>query len=138
MILRRVCACGIDFVLAGLIAGVLFLVFLLFGLLTLGLGMGLLGLIPAVPAAYHVLFLLSPLSATPGQRMLGLVVRRDDDLGPPTLVTGGRDHSRTDGDADDRRDLAGRRVVHRASTDVTRYDRRTGGGERPGTRAGGH
>ena len=27
-----------------------------------------------------------PSSATPGQQALGLVVRRDDDLGPPTLA----------------------------------------------------
>ena len=27
-----------------------------------------------------------PASATPGQQALGLVVRRNDDLGPPTLV----------------------------------------------------
>ncbi len=57
---------------------------LLFGLLTLGLGLPLLGALPFVPFCYHWLFVAGPASATPGQQALGLVVRRDDDLGRPT------------------------------------------------------
>jgi uncharacterized RDD family membrane protein YckC len=37
-----------------------------------------------VPFLYHFLSLISAPSATPGQQMFGLTVRRDDDLGPPT------------------------------------------------------
>ena len=59
---------------------------LLFGVLTLGLGLALLGILPFVPFCYHLLFVAGPASATPGQQALGLVVRRNDDLGrPPPL-----------------------------------------------------
>ncbi len=83
---RRVFAWLIDVLLIGLLLGALFLVLLLFGLLTLGLGMPLLGVLPVVPFCYHWLFVAGPASATPGQQALGLVVRRDDDLGRPTPV----------------------------------------------------
>ncbi len=77
-----------GFLIDGLIVLVLWklcaLALLLFGILTLGLGMPLLGLLPFLPAIYNFVFLLSPLSATPGQAMLGLIVRRNDNLGPPT------------------------------------------------------
>jgi uncharacterized RDD family membrane protein YckC len=58
---------------------------LAFGMLTLGLGWPLFHLLPALPFVYSVGFLLSPLSATPGQWLRGLAVRRDDDFGPPEL-----------------------------------------------------
>ncbi len=83
---RRVCAWLIDLLLIGLLMGALFLALLLFGVLTLGLGLPLLGALPVVPFAYHWLFVAGPASATPGQQALGLVVRRDDDLGRPTLA----------------------------------------------------
>ena len=83
---RRVFAWLIDMLLVGLILGALFLALLLFGLLTLGLGLPLLGALPVVPFCYHWLFVSGPSSATPGQQALGLVVRRDDDLGRPTPV----------------------------------------------------
>jgi uncharacterized RDD family membrane protein YckC len=83
---RRVFAWLIDVLLIGLIVGALCLVLLLFGLLTLGLGLPLLGVLPFVPFCYHLLFVAGPSSATPGQQALGLVVRRNDDLGPPTLA----------------------------------------------------
>ena len=54
----------------------------LFGILTLGLGMPLLALLPFIPALYNWLSVISPLSATPGQALLGLSLRRDADLGP--------------------------------------------------------
>ena len=83
---RRVFAWLIDLLVIGLVLGVLFLVLLLFGLLTLGLGLPLLGALPVVPFCYHWLFVAGASSATPGQQALGLVVRRDDDLGRPTPV----------------------------------------------------
>jgi uncharacterized RDD family membrane protein YckC len=83
---RRVFAWLIDALLIGLILAALWFVLLLFGLLTLGLGLPLLGVLPFVPFCYHLLFVAGPGSATPGQQALGLVVRRDDDLGRPTLV----------------------------------------------------
>jgi uncharacterized RDD family membrane protein YckC len=46
----------------------------------------LLGLLPAVPPLYHFLSLASRLSATPGQALLGLRVRRNGDLGRPDML----------------------------------------------------
>ena len=83
---RRVVAWLIDLLLIGLVIGALFLVLLLFGVLTLGLALPLLGALPVVPFCYHWLFVAGSASATPGQQALGLVVRRDDDLGRPTPV----------------------------------------------------
>jgi len=83
---RRVAAWFVDALLIGLLLVVLWFVLFLFGLLTLGLGFGALGILPLVPFAYSVLSLLTSASATPGQQMFGLTVRRDDDLGRPTLL----------------------------------------------------
>jgi len=81
---RRCLAWLFDFVLIGLILMVLWTVLFMFGLLTLGLGFGAMAVLPAVPFLYHWLSLLRPSSATPGQAIMALTVRRDDDLGPPT------------------------------------------------------
>jgi uncharacterized RDD family membrane protein YckC len=81
---RRVFGWCIDLLLLALILLVLWVVFMLFGLLTLGLGFPLLGALPFVPFCYHVLFLAGPSSATPGQQFMGLVVRRNDDFGRPS------------------------------------------------------
>jgi uncharacterized RDD family membrane protein YckC len=83
---RRVFAWLIDVLLIALIMVALWFTLMLFGLLTLGLGLPLLGVLPFVPFCYHMLFLAGPPSATPGQSALGLVVRRNDDLGRPTPV----------------------------------------------------
>ena len=40
--------------------------------------------LPAVPFLYQFLSLMRRASATPGQAFMGLTVRRDADLGPPT------------------------------------------------------
>ena len=80
---RRVFAWLIDMLLIGLILGALWFVLLLFGLLTLGFGFSLFAVLPFVPFAYHFLFVAGS-SATPGQQALGLIVRRNDDLGPPS------------------------------------------------------
>jgi uncharacterized RDD family membrane protein YckC len=81
---RRCFAWLIDLVLIGLILSVLWIVLFLFGLLTLGLGFGVMTALPAVPFLYHFLSLMRRSSATPGQALVGLTVRRDFDLGPPT------------------------------------------------------
>jgi uncharacterized RDD family membrane protein YckC len=86
VLLRRVFAWLIDALLIAVILGVLWLLLLLFGLLTLGFGFALFGALPFVPFCYHLLYVAGANSATPGQRVLGLVVRRDDDMGPPSFV----------------------------------------------------
>ncbi|MBC7799099.1 MAG: RDD family protein [Gemmatimonadaceae bacterium] len=86
VLMRRVWAWLIDALLIAVIVGVLFVVLLGFGLLTLGLGLPLLGLLPIVPITYHILFMAWGSGATPGQSAMDLVVRRDDDMGRPTLL----------------------------------------------------
>lgn len=81
---RRIVAWLIDVLLISLIMAVLWTLLFLFGLLTLGLGFGAMVVLPAVPFLYHFLSLLRTSSATPGQAIMGLTVRRDADLGPPT------------------------------------------------------
>ncbi len=83
---RRVFAWLIDVLLVGLTLVALWFVLLLFGLLTLGLGLPLLGVLPFVPFCYHFFLVAGSASATPGQQALGLVVRRNDDLGRPTTM----------------------------------------------------
>jgi uncharacterized RDD family membrane protein YckC len=81
---RRFLAWLVDALLIALIVAILWCFLFLFGLLTLGLGFGAMAVLPIVPFLYHFLCLLRPSSATPGQGLLGLTVRRDSDLGPPT------------------------------------------------------
>lgn len=83
---RRVAAWFIDAVLIGILTAGLWLLLMLVGLLTLGLGFGALAILPFVPFVYSVLFLASSASATPGQQLFGLTVRSDDDLSRPTLL----------------------------------------------------
>jgi uncharacterized RDD family membrane protein YckC len=81
---RRCFAWLLDVALIAMLVGALWLMLLLFGLLTLGLGFGAMAILPAVPFLYHFVSLVRPASATPGQAMMRLTVRRDEDLGPPT------------------------------------------------------
>ena len=81
---RRCFAWLIDLLLISVIFAALWTVLFIFGLLTLGLGFGAMVVLPAVPFLYHFLSLLRYASATPGQAIMGLTVRRDVDLGPPT------------------------------------------------------
>jgi uncharacterized RDD family membrane protein YckC len=81
---RRCVAWVIDGILIVLLVWVLWWILVMFGLLTFGLGFGAMSILPWVPFCYHFLSLLSAGSATPGQRMMGLTVRRDGDFGPPT------------------------------------------------------
>jgi len=82
MLRRRVTASLFDLALCVLLAGALLVFGLVLGVLTLGLGFGILLLLPGIPLLYNWLFVATA-SATPGQRLFGLVVRRDSDLGPP-------------------------------------------------------
>jgi len=83
---RRVLAWFIDVLLIGVIFVSLWLALTLFGFLTLGLGFGALGVLPLVPFCYHFVSLLSPLSATPGQHWLGLVVLQNNSFARPTAL----------------------------------------------------
>ena len=83
---RRVVAWLIDVVFIGLLCAVLWLLFLALGVATLGLALPLFGVMPAVPLLYHWLGISRARSATPGQAMLGLAVRRNLDLGRPDAV----------------------------------------------------
>jgi len=82
---RRIAAALVDLLLCGLAIGAFVLFGLVLGVLTLGLGFGLLALLPLIPVLYHWFF-IARMSATPGQRLMGLALRRNDDLGPPEGV----------------------------------------------------
>jgi uncharacterized RDD family membrane protein YckC len=86
VIARRVVSWLVDLVVIGLLISALSLSLLVGWLLTLGITLPALGLLPLVPFLYHALFLASSLSATPGQRLFGLVVRRSEDCGRPLPV----------------------------------------------------
>ena len=86
VLMRRVWAWVVDFLLLAVVLAVLWVLLALFGLVTLGLGLPLLGLLPIVPFAYHTLFIAGSSGATPGQSLLDLAVRRDEDLGPASLM----------------------------------------------------
>ncbi|HUB46067.1 MAG TPA: RDD family protein [Acetobacteraceae bacterium] len=83
---RRIVAWFIDVILIGVIVLSLWLVLMLFGFLTLGLGFGALGILPFVPFCYHFVSLISPLCATPGQHWLGLVVLQNGSFARPTAL----------------------------------------------------
>ena len=86
VLLRRAAAWLVDLLVLGVILAVLWVLLALFGLVTLGLGLPLLALLPVVPFAYHTLFICGPSGATPGQSLMDLTVRRDEDLGPASLL----------------------------------------------------
>jgi uncharacterized RDD family membrane protein YckC len=83
---RRLLAWMIDAVIIGLLTLVVWWLLFWLGALTFGLGFGAMALLPFIPFAYNVLSLLGASSATPGQQICGLTVRRDYDLGPPTGI----------------------------------------------------
>jgi uncharacterized RDD family membrane protein YckC len=82
---RRIVAFLLDGVFVLLATGFLWLVCLIFGLLTFGLGWALFGVLPFVAPGYNW-FWLSALAATPGQAIMGLTVRDQDDLGRPGVL----------------------------------------------------
>ena len=79
---RRVGAWVVDAVVVSVLFVILKLAFLAFGLMTFGLGLPLLGLLPLLPFLYYVGFIASGRGATPGQQTMGLLLRRDADLMP--------------------------------------------------------
>jgi uncharacterized RDD family membrane protein YckC len=81
---RRIVGWVIDILLIAVLIWVLWWILVMFGLLTFGLGFGAMSILPLVPFCYHFFSLLGAASATPGQRILGLTVRRNEDFGPPT------------------------------------------------------
>ena len=83
VIIRRIFAWVIDAVILSVLLAALWVCLFLFGVLTLGLGMPLLALVPIAPVFYGWFFVSSPMAATPGQAMMGLMVCRNEDLGPP-------------------------------------------------------
>jgi uncharacterized RDD family membrane protein YckC len=83
---RRLLAWLVDLMLIAILAGSTVLTLVAMGFLTFGLTWGLLGWVPAIPLLYHWLWVASPASATPGQMLMGLIVRRDEDLGPPGVL----------------------------------------------------
>jgi uncharacterized RDD family membrane protein YckC len=83
---RRLAAWAVDAAIQTVLAWLLLGSSTLLGLFTFGLLWGL--LLPwmmALPILYGTLAIASPLSATPGQALLGLVVRSELDGGHPTL-----------------------------------------------------
>jgi uncharacterized RDD family membrane protein YckC len=83
---RRFFAWLVDITVVALLCFSFYLAFLTLGFLTLGLGWTLFGVLPFVPSLYMGLSLVSPMGATPGQALFGLIVARNDDLGPPILA----------------------------------------------------
>lgn len=86
---RRVLAWLIDCLLIGMIGTAVLSFCAFIGLITFGLdafdiSANAFGILPLVPLLYHWLTMASPLSASPGQAILGLTVRNDDDLAPVT------------------------------------------------------
>lgn len=84
VLIRRVLGWVVDAIILAVLFAVAWTTTALFGLLTLGLGMPLMALLPALPFVYAWAFLASNMAATPGQAIMGLTVRRDDDLQRPT------------------------------------------------------
>lgn len=80
---RRVVGFWIDLLLIGLLVVLLWAGLMALGLPTLGLSWMALAGLPAVPPLYHFLSLLRSAAATPGQRLLGLTVRRIEDFSRP-------------------------------------------------------
>ena len=85
VLLRRLCAWLLDLALMGAVVGALFSFITFLGVITLGLGWTLYAALPVVPFLYGWLTLASPLQASLGQAVFGLIVVRNDDLGRPTL-----------------------------------------------------
>jgi uncharacterized RDD family membrane protein YckC len=86
VLLRRLAAWWIDVCLIAVLGVIAWVILVTFGVLTLGLGLPLLSVLPLLPLAYNWGFLASGLQATPGQAMCDLIVVRDEDLGRPSVA----------------------------------------------------
>jgi uncharacterized RDD family membrane protein YckC len=82
---RRVAASLVDLALCAVLAGAFFVFGLILGVLTLGLGLGVLVLLPAIPVLYNWLFVAAR-GATPGQSLFGLAVRQEAGLDRPESI----------------------------------------------------
>jgi uncharacterized RDD family membrane protein YckC len=80
---RRVIAWIVDLMIIVVLGWTAWWSLLALGAATFGLALPLMVLLPLIPFCYHLSFLASPLAATPGQAMMGLIVLRDFDLGRP-------------------------------------------------------
>ncbi len=85
VLLRRVFAWCVDLLLIGILVALAGSLVFVLGLLTFGLGFGLMAGLPVIGFLYHVLFVAGR-SATPGESLFDLVVLREEDLGPPGLL----------------------------------------------------
>jgi uncharacterized RDD family membrane protein YckC len=85
ILLRRFCALVLDFFIIGVIFWVAAFFIVIFGVLTLGVGWLAFHVLPVLPFAYYTL-LIGGSGATPGQRALGLAVRQDLSLTPPSMA----------------------------------------------------
>lgn len=83
---RRIVAFLIDSVLIALLTFSVAISFAILHVMSLGLLHGPAHLILIVGLIYESCFMASPAMATPGQMVVGLQVRRSDDLGRPTLL----------------------------------------------------
>ncbi len=83
---RRMIAFVIDMMVISIIAATLAWTIFVFGVLTFGLGFIALHLLPLIPPLYYIFALCSRASATPGQRLLGIAVRRNQSLAAPNLA----------------------------------------------------
>jgi uncharacterized RDD family membrane protein YckC len=86
VMLRRAVAWLIDLIVIALLIGVCHRIFWLFGFRTVVFNGWEIPAVSVVPFCYNVLSLLTGGSATPAQRLMGLTMRRNDDLGPPTFI----------------------------------------------------
>jgi uncharacterized RDD family membrane protein YckC len=86
LLTRRVVAWIVDAVLIGVIGTVIWLVLAALTVVTLGFGAPLFALLALLPPLYGWMFLMTPLQASPGQALMGLIVVRDSDLGEPTFL----------------------------------------------------
>ena len=82
-IVRRILAFVADGVIVVVITKALAVPLFMLGILTLGLAMPLLHVLPFIAPLYNFLSLLTRLSATPGQALFGLSVRDHMTLAPP-------------------------------------------------------
>jgi uncharacterized RDD family membrane protein YckC len=82
---RRLIAWLLDATLIAALVGLAWQVTLIFGIITLGLGMPLMSLLPVIPLLYTWLLAASPMGATPGMAICGLILVRDEDLTRPGL-----------------------------------------------------
>lgn len=83
---RRVLAFVIDMIVISILAATIAWTVFVFGVLTFGFGFIALHLLPLVPPLYYIFALCSRTGATPGQRLLGIAVRKNQSLASPNFA----------------------------------------------------